>query len=317
MKQIFKNRIFGLGVILISIIAFGIIGQGCQQEDFWTDSTLSKDEYKSILKKEIDGLIAKSGRLEESFFFLHGMPVWESAKWVSADSKEMLVVPLLSSSDQNKKYIVGIVKNEKILAVITELSEADTSKNRICSLNNQILYDGRFPASRPRLKSGYEIVENLLLNGGGVYDLFHAIYGSYASYSPQAIAGTLCIVVGYATGSIFDMGHAWMQFTDDYGDQTTTFGLWPESQGGYQINHEYDSSWNSWIMSCTTITCENFQSILNYNTNANANNLDYNVVTNNCANYAAGIWQVATGTGIVGIAGGGFLTPGDIENWFN
>jgi hypothetical protein len=288
---------------------------GCTNDEYWSDSTLSKNEYESILKKEIDGLITKSGRLEESFFYLHGMPVWESSKWVNIDDKDMLVVPLLSSKDHNKKYIIGIVENGKISTVITELSETDVSKNRILALNNQVLYDAELSTLNPRLKNGNEVAGNLLLNGGSAQTLFAAANGANTTYNSQAIAGTLCIVVGYSSSSSSssssDFGHAWIQFTDNFGN-ITTIGLWGNQNNDYNTNLELESNWSAITSHCVSITYLQFQSILNYN--ANADNLNYHLLNNNCSNYAAGIWNATTGTNI---NGGLISTPGDIESWIN
>jgi hypothetical protein len=291
---------------------------GCQKEDFGTDSMLSKDEYESILKKEIDGLIAQSGRLEESFFYLHGLPVWENSKWVNVDSKDMLVVPLLSSNDHYKKYIVGVVENGKISAVITELSEIEISKNRIFSLNNQVLYDGELSTFIPRLKDDNEVAENLLLNGGSAQTLFAAVNGANTTYNSQASAGTLCIVAGYenssgssgSSGSL-NPGHAWIQFADNSGN-LTTFSIWG-NQGSqeYHTNIELNRTWTS-TTHCKPINYSQFQSILTYN--KNADNLNYNLVTNNCSNYSAGIWKAVTGTNT---SGGSIMTPNDIKTWIN
>jgi hypothetical protein len=302
--------------IVIAIFVASCFMTGCQEEEDWTDSGISinKNEYESILKKEIDGLIAKSGRLEESFFYLHGMPLWENSQWVNVDSKDMLVVPLLGSNNHNKKHIIGVVENGKISAVITELSEVDISKNRIFSLDNQVLYDGKLSTFSPRLKDGGEIAGNLLLNGGSAQTLFAAVNDTDATYNSQANAGTLSIYAtasGSSDGSSADFGHAWIKFEDNFGN-VTTFGTWG-NQGSveYHINIERDNNYTGDSYSIP-ITYTQFQNILNYNATSGNQNWTY---IHNCASYAAGIWNAVTGTNIGG--GGLIMTPSDIKRWIN
>jgi hypothetical protein len=255
-------------------------------------------------------LIAQSGRLEESFFFIHGMPIWESSKWVDVNAKDMLVVPLLSNNNHNKKYIIGVVENGKISAVITELSETDISKNRIFSLNNKTLYDSEIPPSILRLKNGNE-ADYLLLNGGTAQALFAAANGA-ASYNPQANAGTLSIrATSSGTASSSNTaGHAWIEFTSTSGN-TTTFGTWG-NQGSveYYVNKEKDYDTSNAFSYSIPITYAVFQNVLNYN--AISGNTNWSLIYN-CAGYAAGVWNAATGTNI----GGGILTPSHIKNWIN
>jgi hypothetical protein len=295
---------------VIAIFVASCFMTGCTNDPYWANSTLSKNEYESILKKEINGLIAQSGRLEESFFFLHGMPVWESLKWVNVDSKDMLVIPLLSSNSQSKKHIVGVVENEKISAVITELFETDISRNQIFSLNNQVLYNGESSTFSPRLKNGSE-VEYLLLNGGSAQALFNAVENAGTSYNQYAIVGTLTINVIDVSGSASSSntsGHAWIEFADNSGN-TTTFGTWG-NQGAveYDINREKDYVADASYS--VSITYNDFQNILDYN--ATDGNTNWSLIYN-CAGYAAGIWQAVTGISI----GGGILTPSHIRNWIN
>jgi hypothetical protein len=311
-----KNNILKTTITVIVFFA-GCFMTGCTNDELLTDSILSKSksEYENILKKEIDGLIAQSGRLEESFFFLHGMPVWESSKWVNVDSKDMLVVPLLSNNNHNKKHIIGVVENGKISAVITELSDTNISKNRIFSLNNQVLYDGELSTLSPRLKKddNESAGDLLLLNGGSVEMLFTAANSADITYDSQATAGTLSINAmssGSSNDSSGDVGHAWITFTDNSGN-ITTLGTWG-NQGSveYRVNIERDNGYVG-VSYSIQITYDQFQNILNYNATPGNQNWTY---IYNCAGYATGIWNAVTGT----IIGGGLLmAPSDIRNWIN
>jgi hypothetical protein len=276
---------------------------GCTNDEFWTNSTFSKSEYETILKKEIDGLIAKSGRLEESFFIVHGMPVWESSTWVNVDNKDMLVVPLLSSSNQSKKHIVGVVENGKISAVITDLSE-----NRIFSLNNKILYD-ELSLFAPRLKNNNNEATNLLAGGGGYAQALFAAANGTATYNPNATAGTLTIKVSDAASSFFWEGHAWLEFTDNSGN-STTFSTWGNQDREYLVNYEKRNNYYADAIYSVSITYNDFQKILNYNTDPDNKNWS---PTYNCAGYAAGVWKAVTGISI----GEGTLTPNDIQEWID
>jgi hypothetical protein len=242
-KNFKKNSIL---MVIVTVVASCFV-VGCDNNEFNRDFTLSKSEYESILKKEMDDLIARNGRMEESFFFIHGMPVWESAKWVNVDSKDMLVIPLLSGNN-HKKHIVGVVKNGKISAVITE---SGTSQNRILSLYNNVLYDSELSPSF-RLKNGNE-AQYLLLNGGSAEALFAAVSGDN-TYNSQATAGTLSInatSTGSSGDSSGDVGHAWIAFTDNSGN-TTTFGTWG-NQGSveYHVNREVGYTGVSYSISIT------------------------------------------------------------------
>lgn len=76
---------------------------------------------------------------------VQGLPIWEKAKWVNVNSKDMVVVPLLNDS-KNSKCIVGVVVEGKITAVVVELSKTRSANNRIFSLKrNRVLYEnGKF-----------------------------------------------------------------------------------------------------------------------------------------------------------------------------
>lgn len=64
---------------------------------------------------------------------VQGLPIWEKAKWVNVNSKDMVVVPLLNDS-KNSKCIVGVVVEGKITAVVVELSKTRSANNRIFRL---------------------------------------------------------------------------------------------------------------------------------------------------------------------------------------
>lgn len=57
-----------------------------------------------------------------------------------------------------------------------------------------------------------------------------------------------------------------------------------------------------------SITYTQFQNILNYNSQPGKTDWSY---TYNCAGYAAGVWNAATGQTI----GGGILTRSTVQNW--
>jgi hypothetical protein len=205
-KNRFKNN--SILFIVITMMVTGCFMAGCDKDDIWEDVALTKSDYENILKKEVDGLIAQSGHLEQSFLYTHGLPIWEDSKWVNINSKDMLVVPLLSSNSLNKKHIVGVVTDRTISAVIVELCETDMSKNRMFALNEEIVL------SIPRLKNNNE-VQDLLLNGGSAQDLYAAANAG-STYNPTANAGTLTIKAtssGTASSSNTS-GHAWIEYTE-------------------------------------------------------------------------------------------------------
>jgi hypothetical protein len=294
--------------IVIALLAGVMVG--CQKEEFESDFTLPKSDYENILKKKVGDLMAQNGLLEESFLFIHGLPVWEESRWVNVNSKDMLVVPLLSSG-LNKKYVIGTVDGRDISAVITELSGTDISKNRILALNNATLYDNGAIVSRIRLKSGNE-ADDLLQNGGSAQDLFAAA-NSGGTYDSNANAGTLTLKASTSgnSSSTSMNGHAWIEYTDNSGN-TTTFSTWG-NRGSveYLINEEKKYTYSDVSSYSVSISYKQFQNILNYNaTNGNTNWSP----TYNCAGYASGVWDAVTGTSI---NGGILMTPSDVANWIN
>lgn len=98
--------------------------------------------------------MSKPKRLRKSFLQVQGLPIWEKAKWVNVNSKDMVVVPLLNDS-KNSKCIVGVVVEGKITAVVVELSKTRSANNRIFSLKrNRVLYEnGKLRSFIKRTKS--------------------------------------------------------------------------------------------------------------------------------------------------------------------
>ena len=246
-----KTKIYGC--IVACIISAGVLIQGCSDEtDVLGDSlhkiTLSRSDYETILKKEVNALFYQEGELKESFLMTHGLPIWEEIKWVNINSKDMLIVPLLCGGD-NQKCIIGVVKNGSIVPVITELSTIDTSKKRIFSLDNKLLYkNNELILWTPILKQGGEnnsstsqrVTEDLLKDGGTAEDLYKAANENSSTYNANSKAGTLSIRSSStgASSSLNTSGHSWVEYTDNYGN-TTTFGTWGnQNDGQYLINRE-------------------------------------------------------------------------------
>jgi hypothetical protein len=303
MLRKYKNN--SLLLIVIAATIASCFMTGCDRSDIWEDVTLTKSDYENILKREVDDLIAQSGLLEQSFLYIHGLPIWENSKWVNINSKDMLVVPLLSSNSFNKKHIIGVVKDRTISAVIVELCEADISKNKMFILSGELVF------SVPRLKSNDE-AQYLLSDGGSAQDLFAAANAG-STYNPNANAGTLAInAISSGTASSSNTsGHAWIEYTDANGN-TTTFGTWG-NQGDtqYFVNKEKEYTYSGASSYSVSITYSQFQNILNYN--ATSGNTNWSM-TYNCAGYATGVWEAVTGTNI----GGGIVTtPSHVQNWIN
>jgi len=324
MKTIYKNKkikflIAGLALVLVA--SLGIFVQSCSQEDDVINSIdvkLSKSEYEAILKTEVDSLIAKAGPMGENFLTQQGLPIWESKQWVATNSQDMLVIPLLGIGE-NKKCIIGVITKNTITPVIMEISAIDKSQSKIYSLTNQLLYDsnkGLF-VSIPRLKSDNECdaaqqaAENLLQNGGDASSLYNAYYGSNATYNSNENAGDLSINVtddASSSSSSLYVGHAWISYTDKCGN-TTTFGTWG-NQGTkeYFVNKEKDKGMKAKKSYKKPITYSQFQSVLKYNSTPGNTNWS---LTSNCASYASGVWNAATGQKV------NASTPMGVESWIN
>ena len=331
MNQIFTNKKIGflfLGLFLACMVSLSFFVQSCSQEDDMVNTQneipLSKSEYETILKTEVDTLMSKVGPMGESFLMKQGLPVWEKRRWINANSQDMLIIPLVSSGD-TKKCIIGVISKNTITPVIFQSLATDGSKNRIFSLDNRLLYDNGKLISIPRLKSDDECAaaqqaaENLLQNGGNVQNLYNCFYGS-SSYgwnegSAEFNAGTLTLnasASGEASSTNTD-GHAWITYTDNCGN-TTTFGTWgfnPATPGsgdpGYYINAEQGRTADQTYS--VSITYSQFQSILNYNNTGN--NASWSP-TYNCAGYASGVWQAVTGQTVNGTT---IPTPSGITDW--
>lgn len=306
-----------LSVIAAAIVFIAGMLAGCQKEVEVDGLMKPKSDYEFMLKKEVDGLLAQEGLLGESFLMMHGFPVWENLQWVKINSKNMIVVPLLTYGE-NKKCIVGVITKATITAVITELSAVNSSENRILSLDSKLLHDKNGLKSTTRLKNGNESHQaalKLLTNGGNAQDLYNAANGSNSGYSGNLNAGNMCIMANASgSGSSSNTsGHAWLTFTDSYGNKMT-FGTWGfnpntgSGNSGYYINAELNRSGS---MHCVNITYNQMQSLLNYNNQPGNTNWG---LTYNCAGYATGAWKAVTGQSI----GGGLITtPSHVNDWIN
>lgn len=279
-----------------------------------------KVKYEDSLKKDIDDLISKRGDLEKSFFMTQGLPMWNNAKWVTINSKDMLVIPLFDGT--KSKCIVGVVIEGKMAAVVTEISRTRSFNNKIYSLKNKLLYNGNELLSfvtrtktddiEKYSSASEKAAKDLLSSGGSARDLFEAANGSDMSYDEEDIAGSLSIYASSSgsASSFNTSGHAWIEFTDTYGN-TTTFGTWGNREAGeYLVNEEkaYGMTGSSRELNISYVQ---FQEILNYNSKAGNKDWGY---TNNCSSYATGIWETVTGEKVdKGIV----TTPSHVENWIN
>ena len=304
---------------VVAAIVIAVMLAGCQKEMKPDGLMKPKSDYEAMLKQEVNVLLSQKGLGEESFLMVHGLPSWENLQWVHIESKDMIVVPLLTNGE-NKKCILGVVTHESITAIITELSAVNSSENRIFSLNNKLLYDKTgVKISSSRLKNGnengyqaYMDAQYLLWIGGSAQLIYNAAYGSGSGYNGNANAGTLSINASSSgnPSSTNISGHAWIGYTDNFGNYMT-IGTWGNQQyAQYFVNLEIEKNMSG-VSHSVPITYNQFQSLLNYN--SQAGNTSWSN-TYNCSGYAAGVWNAVTGQTI---SGWPYLTPSHIQSWIN
>jgi len=324
-KKSFFRKALTFSVIIAILIIISAFA-GCKKENDIIEHTntvglkKTKKYYETLLKNEVNALLFQEGLLEESFIIMHGWPMWEKMQWEYINSNNIIVLPLISNGE-NKKCIVSVVIEESITTFITELSSINVTEYRIFSLNNELLYDSsEIVISISRLKKCVEEASkqsalDLLLDGGNAQNLYKAANGSNAGYNGNLNAGTMCIMSN-ATGSGSSgniSGHSWLTFSDTFGSKMT-FGTWgynphTDSYGkGYYVNGELSYSGSK---HCVTITYNQLQSLLDYN--SKPGNKNWNPVYN-CAGYATGAWYAVTGQSI---GSGSIITPSHVKDWIN
>ncbi len=309
--------IIGVAIICINCFLF----QSCERDNILIDNRTHTDaEYETMLKLQIEKIAKKSSDFKSSFIITQGIPIWKEAKWVDTKSGKMFVVPLLTNS-KIKKRLIGIVQDNEIIPVITQIYSTMTSSMKLYSIHNRIMYDskdGVYPLNRLKSASaeGDEVSLNGLLSGnycGTAEDLYSAS-NTGCNYNPYETFASIKICTGNTSGgssaSYSIAGHAWIEITTYYGDKMT-FSLWrnPGGASEYFVNKETNFPITSSMSS--SLTYSQFQSILDIN--SNCSNLDWSA-SNTCAGYSVNIWNAATGSSL---DFGYITTPDELDNYIN
>jgi len=208
MKSIRKSIVFTPITAIVWLIAVNcLIFSSCEKDDVFdvNQPKYSDNQYAIMLRSKVEKQTGKSGTFKNSLIIKHGLPLWENAKWVKTNTGRVLVVPLLSGSP-NMKNLIGIIEDNEIIPVITELPVSGHESKKIYSIYNQILYDSKIGIIPTiRLKSASVESDDVTLEGlltdvcGTAADLFNAS-NTGCSYNPYETFGTIRICTGGTDG---------------------------------------------------------------------------------------------------------------------
>ncbi|WP_159517826.1 hypothetical protein [Sunxiuqinia indica] len=300
-------------LVALGFVLFFSTLQSCSDEYLPIEDTLTKTEYEQMLKEKVASTIYKQEEMKTSFAVTQGIPLWNKLYWSENGNTKMVIVPMVSASG-SKKHLVGVVQNNNIKVLVTELSGNDNATFKVYSTNHQLLYDSKNPSVGLRLKSGtIEQFEDILSNGGSAEDLYNSVWGEGSTYNEDEPLGTMRICTNEVAGSSAGTdigGHAWIEI--QIGDDVVSFSLWNGEEGNeYHVNYEQNNGYSAAASMETELSWCGLQTILDYN--SDPDNTDWSA-TNTCAGYSTDIWNAVTGQDLdFGIV----TTPAELYEYMN
>lgn len=281
----------------------------------------TKEQYEEMFKKRlIMGLNDKS--VAPNFFIDKlGYPVWGNLKWSKGENgKDIVSVPLVCVSKYTR-VAIGIVGKYGLDMYVAEV-KAKALQTRSASPEKMKVYDLQYlngiGGLRTRSTEG-EIAQMLSREDShGARELYSTLEGN-GSYDEDMTFGDIYIqttdsdIIDYRlsrAGTEDDSsiaGHAWIRIKAWYGaydgsteaEEATTsiFGSFFSSSfggSGLGVNEDLDNSISA--SKSESITYGGFQKILDFN--SDSDNVDYDLLSNNCVHYSVAVWNMVTGNNI-------------------